>query len=405
MFDGLLVRRHVRSDLRRQRSLLVLSAVGVVLVIWVMMVGDAAQQHTQEQVTETGAYRSVTVSSEHIGDVRPVTRDALEEMGRIPGVRQVQPWVQEGFLFTDQSVPAGALWATPHIDVGQPPIVQAIRDPVLPLQPNEVILPDRFEGQALAEYLGDTLEIEYTERSGPETGEPAYRDVRVVGVYDSGFGNPDGPGAAYFAHETAIEIAAAREGVPPGSLGTRVPFPKAIVEAESGDEVLGVQRALTERGFYAESLQGQLTGLGESVTVVELLGWSLLGVVGLYCLGSGISIGANVARTRRRDIGVLTAMGFTRTRITGTLLGELATYGLLAGLVGVAVGTATGAIGSTLLAGENILGVSVPDEILFPDWSILFGLLGFPAAALMLGGVYPAYRAAGLPADTALREE
>ena len=107
---------------------------------------------------------------------------------------------------------------------------------------------------------------------------------------------------------------------------------------------------------------------------------------------------------RKREIGVLQALGATRRHIGTMFAAEAAAIGFWGGIIGTIVGWVMCQFGSVWARGQwpYILGSS--DAFLPPDW--LFPVLLVFTTLLGLGaGVYPAIRAARLDPVEALRYE
>ncbi len=109
---------------------------------------------------------------------------------------------------------------------------------------------------------------------------------------------------------------------------------------------------------------------------------------------------------RTREIGVLKAIGFTDGQVMAMIIAE----SILMSLVGGAIGIALGIVGAHVLAsrGMVIRGTAHPLIIKAPPAITpeLIGLtLVITIAVGVLGGIFPAYRAAKLPPVAALRYE
>ena len=109
---------------------------------------------------------------------------------------------------------------------------------------------------------------------------------------------------------------------------------------------------------------------------------------------------------RTREIGVMKALGFTDTQVLTIVLTEAVMMSLIGGTIGIIIGV----IGAYALssAGFTIKGVTMSITIkakpmITPD---LIGLtLAITTAVGVLGGLFPAYRAARIPPAVALRYE
>jgi putative ABC transport system permease protein len=106
---------------------------------------------------------------------------------------------------------------------------------------------------------------------------------------------------------------------------------------------------------------------------------------------------------RRREVGILRALGASRGHIIRLFLGEAAIIGLLGGVLGVAAGHLllnVLANDFNLISRLGQLPITSPASILFSLLAILLG-----GGACLLGAVVPIYRLARMEPLTALKEE
>ncbi len=139
---------------------------------------------------------------------------------------------------------------------------------------------------------------------------------------------------------------------------------------------------------------GYLSGtlLGEYLLMqVEGYHWGLVGVgLALAAAGMGNSLLAGVVE-RRREIGVLKAVGWRTGAVAGLFLLEGAVLGLLGGAVGTALGVGV-YLGLYRSVGAGLV------------WAVAAGL-GVPVGVGVLAAAYPARVAAAVPPAEALRGE
>ena len=139
----------------------------------------------------------------------------------------------------------------------------------------------------------------------------------------------------------------------------------------------------------------QMTSLLNSVLAVLGVTW----VMSMVLIGLVFSMAAN---ERRRELGVLRALGATRGVVFQSLVTEA---GLLA-LVGGAVGIAVTILAVYLFRQAIIVTMGVP--FLFPSPGLLMaqvgGGLGLALISVMLASLLPAYRISHQEPATAMRE-
>jgi len=132
----------------------------------------------------------------------------------------------------------------------------------------------------------------------------------------------------------------------------------------------------------------------------NLLNGFLLAIAGISLVVAGVSIFNVMLMTvaeRRGEIGVLRAVGIHRKQVLRTLLVEAT----LLGVVGGAVGALFGVVTVILTATQTDLplwAVLLPGNAVVPLGAFAFGVF-----IALVGGLYPAYRAAWEPPVEALR--
>jgi len=189
-------------------------------------------------------------------------------------------------------------------------------------------------------------------------------------------------------------------------------FSMVIVIVEDDADPIAVQSELTrklrrdrgqklgEEDFTVSTPQESLEALNEILLIVQIL---LVGIAAISLVVGAIGI-ANTMYTsvleRRREIGVMKAIGATNSDILGIFLFESGLLGLVGGIIGLALGVIISKgveFGAQLYLGENLLKASIP------GWLIIGAL----AVAFIIGatsGTLPARQAAKLDPVDSIRQ-
>lgn len=160
----------------------------------------------------------------------------------------------------------------------------------------------------------------------------------------------------------------------------------AMVEEVNGSRRHPV-RAMSARDFYAQTgaMASAMAGIGRFVSMVLLLGALFAGMNTMYAAAAG----------RRREIGVLRALGYRRWAILTAFLAESLALALLGGAVGTALGLMVYFVPMDLpYLATNAIEVGAGP---------LIGALGVSLGVGLVGGLLPAWSAARTPVVDALR--
>ena len=163
----------------------------------------------------------------------------------------------------------------------------------------------------------------------------------------------------------------------------------------------------------AESMELEAQSLG---TILELANrvlaimQALLGSVGgLALLVATLGVANTMMMAiyeRTREIGVLKALGATSREVRRMFTADAVLLGIIGGVVGVILGTLLGRlvdwIGHLYLESEGVIGIGQMSIV--PPW-LAIGALVFAGLIGVLGGLYPAARAARLDPVEALKHE
>ncbi len=227
----------------------------------------------------------------------------------------------------------------------------------------------------LGKKVGDKLDV---------AGEP----FRVVGIYESD--SLFDSGALVVPLATLQRMMGRESQVTGFAVQARSPDPVAIagLRKRIEAEFPGVA-ATPARDYVQRDVQIRLAKVMAWATTVLAL---LLGSVGML----NTMIMAVFERTQ--EIGVLRALGWRRSRVLRLILGESVCLGLFGGALGMVLAV----VGlRALLLTPTARGFIDPN---LPPAVLLFGLI-LGLLLSILGGVYPAIRAASLDPSEALRHE
>ncbi len=179
------------------------------------------------------------------------------------------------------------------------------------------------------------------------------------------------------------------------------PYAALFVVAERLDDVPSVRRLINDIGYSTSAPEQLIANIKRYVRVVEIV-LGGIGLIGLVIAALGITNAMLAAvRERRREIGVLKAIGARDRDVRRVFLVEAAALGAIGGGLGTiggwGIASGLAAAVNSYLNSQGFQGVSVG----FPVTVAALGVIGAASLAL-IAGMLPAHRAARLPARQAM---
>lgn len=236
---------------------------------------------------------------------------------------------------------------------------------------------------------------------------PRSRTVKIVGIVAE---NPDalaGMGRARIF--VPLEYAEGLHMMLPSDFreaGAADPsYGQLSVRVKGARDVPRVEEAVRHMGFGAFSMLDASRNVQRFFAVLDLF----LGIFGSLALAVAslgiINTLVMAILERRREIGILKALGASDIDVKKLFFAEAGVMGIAGGALGVALGWM---IGKVINLGTDIYlhRQNMPSETFWSvPWWLVVGALGFSLLVSLLSGLYPAARAAKLDPVKALRYE
>ena len=250
------------------------------------------------------------------------------------------------------------------------------------------------------------------ESAGGFSVVPKELHLKIIGIVETepaagygGYGNA----RLLMPLETASTLRAAQvndlRDIVRGTSSDKITYPSLSVRAKSPSQVESLETSIKSMGFAAFSLLDASKSLRTFFSVFDLL----LGIFGSLALAVAtlgiVNTLVMAILERRREIGVLKALGAADLDVQQLFFVEAGVMGLFGGIFGVAFGWL---LGRALTFGTNVYlkrqNLNSIELSSVPLW-LVFSAIAFAVLVSLVAGLYPASRAAKLNPVDALRYE
>ena len=437
--------RNLREAVLRNSLTTLGVAVGVASLVAMLSLGVGLQQLATSRLAKSGLFDSIFVTPKTNlrgpGGGPPATRtpdakarlldaDARAEISRMPNVIEVYPQIR---FFTEVRYD-GKPYATMVAGMPESSKASGAFDGMQghffsSSNADEAILQAEFAKELspqTSSLIGKDLILRYAERqsltaqAGDAAGNPGGFSVVpkekhfvIIGVVEtepaSGFGG-FGSGRLLIPLPIAETLRAAqvndlRDILRGDSSSDKPTYSSLTVRVKSPSLVEATEAKLKDLGFSAFSLLDASKSLRIFFSVFDLL----LGIFGSLALAVAtlgiINTLVMAILERRREIGVLKALGAADGDVKQLFFVEAGVMGLFGGIFGTLLGWLIGrslTLGTNIyLHRQNLPGVDISSV---PWWLVLLSI-AFAVGVSLAAGLYPASRAARLDPVQALRYE
>ncbi len=179
------------------------------------------------------------------------------------------------------------------------------------------------------------------------------------------------------------------------------PYSGLVVVADGLDRIGAVRHQITAIGYSTSAPENLIASVQRYLRVVEIV-LTAIGVIALVIAAMGIANAMLAAiRERRREIGVLKAIGARDRDVLRVFLVEAGVIGLVGGAIGTVAGwlvaRAVGGVVNGYLTQQGLLGITIGLSI-----PVIAGGIAGSTLLALAAGVVPALKAARLPAREAV---
>ena len=441
--------RNLRESILRNVLTTLGVAVGVASFVAIISIGVGLQQLASRRLSESGLFDTIFVTPktnfrgmnrprpEPGTDVppRPLDEDARKEFEKLPNVLEVYPQIR---FFTEvrfNNKPFGTVVAGMPDSSRNSGAFDGMQGRFFAsASANEAILQIEFAKELSdkpASLIGQDLVLRYAERqplpastsgsgasadsagaSGGFSIVPRELHLKIVGVVETepatgygGYGNA----RLLIPLDTASALRAAQvndlRDIVSDTPSNKTTYGSLSVRAKSPSLVQPIEDAIKKMGFRAFSLFDASKSLRIFFTVFDLL-VGIFGSLALAIATLGIVNTLVMAiLERRREIGVLKALGASDADVQQLFFVEAGVIGLFGGIIGVVFGWL---FARAITFGTNayLLRQNLnPIQLTSVPWLLALAALLLAVVVSLAAGLYPASRAAKLNPVDALRYE
>jgi len=448
--------RNLRESFLRNSLTTVGISVGVASLVAMLSLGIGLQQLASRRLMKSGLFDTVVVTSRRDlrnfnreeerngpapGESRILDEPTRQEIERLPNVVEAYPDIRfitelryedKPHLTTIAALPASAK-STDAFETMQGHFFSSDMAPEAILQKafaEELLgkapkpgLDETNVKELAAPLIGKELTMRYAQREAAQasTGDQslsgaAYsvvsreQKLKIVGVADLDPESMRGPTRARVF--LPLKLAESLHVMQPTDLreisrtaSDQPVYSSVSVRVKNPSQTQTIENTIRKMGFNTFSILDASKSIQQFFKVLDVF----LGIFGSLALAVAfigiVNTLVMAILERRREIGIMKAIGASDGDIKKLFFAEAGAMGILGGMVGVALGWA---IGQVINLGTNVYlkSQSFPPEHFWsvPWWLVAFALV-FSFFVSLAAGLYPAGRAARLDPVQALRYE
>ena len=378
--------------------------IGVTALVIVIAVMTGMQEDLQGKILESTAH--VVVMEQGTSLRLHDYPNVLEKIRATEGVTGAAPFVLslvsvvrgEGASRYTQSAD---LYGIAFDTIGVPPtdMVRQIIEGVLDLEPPESGLRPLLMGSLLAArmqlFVGDTVVVAALDNLKSDIFGglvPTLRQFEITGTFTTGMYEYDIK-HVYTSLEIAQELVGIEDPNTVAGIGVHTTNP------DIADEVAErVRDALGGFPYWAESWKVTNRALFSALKLEKIAMSLILGLILVVAAFNIVSTLVMVVSDRRREIGILKAMGMTR----GAILRVFVLQGAWIGVVGTLMGSVLGVVIALLIDRYDI--IQIPPDVYFVD-SLPVSIYAPDVLKIVAGSILVAFLATVYPAIQASRLE
>lgn len=390
---------------RRYALSLSLAAIGIGLfAVLVPVVSDTADS-ANSAIDGLGspALRALNVAGysgpDATQEVRELNKSTLAGIERMPHVERVAGWADALVSIETRSDGFLPYSFIPRIEGVQPPLV-AGKEPDGDFR---VLIPSSL-ATTYGFVEGDALPMEHNRFVSEGVLEGTSTRATISGIYDDSVAGMDGGQVIYGTLPSALALLAIERGRDAEWMENNFTFPTAYVFADDVQEVSKLATELRDEGFGAESLTSLLTQVPSLQKFLDATRPVLASGLALFLVVIAWSTSSSVLASKRSEVGILRALGWSRREVVATFGLQFAAQGLVVGIGGAGIGLGVLLALRGWMSTTEFFGLPLVID-LQPETFVQLTLLALaPVPLFLLTSAVPVARLANVAPDDVLRE-
>lgn len=374
-------------------------SVGIGTVLFLVSLGYGLQNIILSQITTADSLLSLDVSVGTSGLIE-LNQESIDNISKIPDVIEISPVANFSAQLTLGELTGDGLLYAVNPSFFR---LSGIMPKYVDEKQKEVFSSDNAYEAVISTAGAKLFNLSPEEIIGkqisltiflPEQTEEGFEEVKVLKRDEKytikGVVEDENTNYVFFPLKTISDLSIAK-------------YDQMKVKVASNEVIEKVRNEIIEKGFLVSSLSDTIDQANKIFKIIQII-LALFGFVALIVSAIGMFNTMTIALLERiNEIGIMRAIGITRSDIRKLFLLESLIMGFLGGLGGVAIGYLAGEaanVGVNFLA-KNFGGQPL-DLFYRPLWFVGI-IIGFSTVIGFLTGVYPSVRASRLNPLEALR--
>jgi acetoin utilization transport system permease protein len=373
-------------------------ALGVALLVSIVAAATTISHTATQQILGQNSLKQITIIGDSLQSTgnNALTDAQLEKFRHLAHVVAVYPFyhIELAASTTSQQQFILSVTNTPS-QQDLPPLLQGH----WPTQ-GQIVLPDsgiRDKTSAsikVSSLMNQKLSLRVAPLQG--LGSVTIVDVTVVGIYHA---TPTENTAmlfpAYSTLSTTKHLGALSSGSTEATFNAQLHYQSAIIDVDDPSHVTQVGNLLDAQGYNTSYVEKQVKDLSSRLETITSIALAIVSVIILFIALSIGNLLASSVRQRRREIGIMLAIGFGKRAIGSIIAGEAISIGI--------IGSACGCL--LALLGLVTFHSLQPSIVVSLPWWGFPTAIGISTVLCFLAGLLPAHKATNMDVVQALRED